>query len=190
MLILTVDNELELAFPTEDSIEDGYSVIMANYDHLRPWSHWLKDDFSLERAREFYKRNVQKFESGEQIHLRMIFKGKNVGGIDLFHIDSHHHSAEIGYWLAKDQTGQGIVTRSVIRLLEHAYDELKLNRVVIKCVPDNLKSRAIPEKLGFVQEGVERQGGWLQTRFVDHVVYSLLADEWRQALKNKGPASK
>jgi ribosomal-protein-serine acetyltransferase len=182
MLRLTVDDELELAFPTEDSLEEGYSVIMANYDHIRPWSQWLDENFSLDKAREFYQRNVQKFESGDQIHLRIVFKSEIVGGIDLFEINSLHRSAEIGYWLSKDQTGQGLVTRSVTRLLEHAFDELKLNRVVIKCVPENLKSRAIPEKLGFVLEGTERQSGWLHTRFVDHVVYSLLADEW-QAMK-------
>lgn len=189
MLSLTVDDELELTFPTEDSVEDGYSVIMANYDHLRPWTHWLDESFTLDTADKFYRRNVQKFESGEEIHMRLVFSGKIVGGIDLFEINLRHRSAEIGYWLAKDKTGRGLVTRSVKRLLEHAFDELKLNRVVIKCVPENLKSRAIPEKLGFVREGVERQGGWLHTRFVDHVVYSLLADEWRRALKNTGAAS-
>jgi ribosomal-protein-serine acetyltransferase len=184
MLSLTVDDELELVFPTEDSLEEGYSVIMANYDHIRPWSHWLDENFSLDKAHEFYRRNIQKFESGDQIHLRIVFNSKIVGGIDLFEIDSRYHrSAEIGYWLSKDHTGRGLVTRSVTRLLEHAFDEMKLNRVVIKCVPENLKSRAIPEKLGFVREGIERQGGWLHTRFVDHVVYSLLADEWRQTLK-------
>jgi len=183
MLSLTVDDELELVFPTEDSLEEGYSVIMANYDHIQPWSQWLNEDFSVDKAREFYQRNVQKFESGEQIHLRIVFNGKIAGGIDLFEINSHHRSAEIGYWLSKDHTGRGLVTRSVSRLMEHAFDELKLNRVVIKCVPENLKSRAIPEKLGFVYEGIERQSGWLHTRFVDHVVYSLLADEWRQTAK-------
>jgi ribosomal-protein-serine acetyltransferase len=190
MFSLTVDDELELVFPTEDSLEDGYLAIMANYDHIWPWSQWLNEDFSLDKVREFYRRNVQKFESGEQIHLRIMFKGEIVGGIDLFEINSHHRSAEIGYWLAKDHTGRGHAIRSVTRLLEHAFDELKLNRIVIKCIPENLKSRAIPEKLGFAREGIERQGGWMHTRFVDHVVYSLLADEWRQALKNKGPASK
>lgn len=183
MFSLTVDDELELVFPSEDSLEEGYSVIMANYDHLRPSTHWLDESFTLDTARKFYQRNVQKFESGEEIHLRLVFNGKIVGGIDLFEINSRHRSAEIGYWLSKDQTGRGLVTRSVTRLLEHAFDELKLNRVAIKCVPENLKSRAIPEKLGFVQEGIERQSGWLHTRFVDHVVYSLVADEWRQTLK-------
>ena len=88
MLSLTVDDELELVFPTEDGLEESYSLIMANYDHLRPWTHWLNEDFSLDKVREFYQRNVQKFESGDQIHLRIIFKGEIVGGIDLFEISS------------------------------------------------------------------------------------------------------
>jgi ribosomal-protein-serine acetyltransferase len=92
-------------------------------------------------------------------------------------------SAEIGYWLAKGATGKGIITKSVEKLLEYAFDERNLNRVVIKCVPENTKSRAIPERLNFTIEGVEREAGWLHTRFVDHVVYSLLAREWRA--KNK-----
>jgi ribosomal-protein-serine acetyltransferase len=183
MFSLRVDDELVLTLPDEDGVAEVYSLIMANYGHIQPWSHWLKEDFSLDTAYNFCRKNIQKFESGEEIHLRIFFKGKIAGAIDLFEINSHHHSAEIGYWLSKDHTGRGIVTRSVIRLLEHAFDELQINRVVIKCVPENLKSRAIPEKLGFVREGVERQGGWLNTRFVDHVVYSLLADEWRQTLK-------
>jgi ribosomal-protein-serine acetyltransferase len=179
MFSLRVDDELVLAFPTEDSLEEGYALTMANYDHLRPWSQWLNEDFSLDKAREFYRRNVQKFESGDQIHLRILFKGEIVGGIDLFEINSHRRSAEIGYWVSKDHNGRGLATRSVKRLLEHAFDELKLNRIVIKCIPENMKSRAIPEKLGFTTEGIEREGGWMHTKFVDHVVYSLLADEWR-----------
>lgn len=187
MFSLIVDDELVLAFPAEESVEEGYSMIMANYEHLRPWTHWLDESFTLDTAHKFYRRNVQKFESGEEIHLRIVFKGEITGAIDLFQIDARHRSAEIGYWLSKDHTGRGLMIRSVKRLLEHAYDELKLNRIVIKCVPENLKSRAIPEKLGFVREGIERQGGWLHTRFVDHVVYSLLADEWPETVKNKQP---
>jgi ribosomal-protein-serine acetyltransferase len=41
-----------------------------------------------------------------------------------------------------------------------------------------MKSRAIPEKLGFVQEGITRQEEWLYDHYVDHVIYGLLAKDW------------
>jgi ribosomal-protein-serine acetyltransferase len=42
---------------------------------------------------------------------------------------------------------------------------------------ENVKSRAIPERLGFRAEGTVRQAEWLYDRFVDHVVYGLLAGD-------------
>jgi len=180
MFSLRVDDELELTLQYENRVEEAFAVIMGNYEHIHEWSSWLTKDFALEKAREFCKLHVKNFENGEgDIGLRIIYQGKIAGATGFHEINRKDKSAEIGYWLAKEYTGKGLVTKSVARLLEYGFEELKLNRIVIKCVPENLKSRRIPEKLGFVQEGIEREGGWLHTRFVDHIVYSMLIKEWR-----------
>jgi len=180
MFSLRVDNELELTLQYENRVEEAFAVIMGNYDHIHEWSSWLIEDFALEKAREFCKQHVKNFENGEgDIGLRIIYQDKIAGETGFHAINRKDKSAEIGYWLAKEYTGKGLVTKSVTRLLEYGFEELKLNRIVIKCVPENVKSRRIPEKLGFVQEGIEREGGWLHTRFVDHIVYSMLVKEWR-----------
>lgn len=181
MFSLRVDDEIELSLQYENRAEEAFAVIMANYEYIREWSHWLDEDFTLEKAREFCRRHEQVLTNEtDEIGLRIIYKGKIVGETGLHEINRRDKSAEIGYWLAKENTGKGLVTKSLVKLLEYAFDELKLNRIVIKCVPENVKSRAIPEKLGFVQEGIEREGGWLHTRFVDHVVYSMLAEDWEK----------
>lgn len=181
MFSLKVEDELELALPSETNIEKAFAVVMANYDHLYEWSPWVNESLSLEGIKEFYKRTLLKFANSEdEIGLNIVFKGEIVGGTGFHEINRRDKSAEIGYWLAKDATGKGLMTKSVIRLLDYAFDEMKLNRIAIKCVPENIKSRAIPERLGFTNEGIERQAGWLHTRFVDHVVYSMLAREWRE----------
>jgi ribosomal-protein-serine acetyltransferase len=132
-------------------------------------------------VRDYHRTSLQKFAAdGDEIGLNIVFKSEIVGGIGFHRINRNDKSAEIGYWLAKSATGKGLVIRSVTRLIDYGFDEMKLNRIVIKCVPENEKSRAIPEKLGFTLEGVEREGGWLHTRYVDHIVYSMLAKGWRK----------
>jgi ribosomal-protein-serine acetyltransferase len=84
----------------------------------------------------------------------------------------------IGYWLAAPWQGKGIMTTACAALIDHAFKELKLHRVEIRCATGNARSRAIPERLGFVKEGVIRQGEWVNDRFLDLAVYGMLATDW------------
>jgi ribosomal-protein-serine acetyltransferase len=56
---------------------------------------------------------------------------------------------------------------------------LNLNRLVITCATQNQKSRAIPERLGFVHEGIARDAEWLYDHFVDHDIYAKLHCDWK-----------
>ena len=64
--------------------------------------------------------------------------------------------------------------------IAYGFNELDLNRIEIRVAEENKKSRAIPEKLGFQEEGKIRQAEWLYDHYVDHVIYGLLAEEWKQ----------
>lgn len=184
MFSLKVNDELELALPTDLNVEKAFAVVMANYDHLHEWMPWVNESFTLESVRGFYRRTLLKFAGNEdEIGLNIVYRGEIVGGTGFHEINWTDKSAEIGYWLAKHATGKGLMTKSVAKLLDYAFEERNLNRIVIKCVPENEKSRAIPERLGFTIEGTEREAGWLHTRFVNHVVYSMLAGEWRKKSK-------
>jgi ribosomal-protein-serine acetyltransferase len=71
-----------------------------------------------------------------------------------------------------------MLTKACKKLVTYAFIEYRLNRVEIHCAIGNTHSRAIPERLGFTQEGVLREAAWLYDHFVDHVVYGMLAREW------------
>ena len=65
-------------------------------------------------------------------------------------------------------------------LIDYAFDELELNRIAIKCAVGNQPSKNIPMRLGFVFEGIERDGELFPDgHFVDLEVYSLLKKEWK-----------
>ena len=57
---------------------------------------------------------------------------------------------------------------------------MKLNKIEIRVATENVKSRALPERFGFKEEGVIRDAEWLYDRYVDHVVYGLLRYDFLQ----------
>lgn len=72
------------------------------------------------------------------------------------------------------------MTRACQAMITYAFHTMKLNKVEIRCATENVRSRAIPERLGFKEEGLIRQAEWLYDHYVDLVVYGLLASEWPQ----------
>ena len=65
--------------------------------------------------------------------------------------------------------------------MEHAFGPWDLQRISIEAAPENTRSRAVAERLGFREEGLLREAERVGSRMLDHVVYGLLAEEWRAA---------
>jgi ribosomal-protein-serine acetyltransferase len=103
------------------------------------------------------------------------------GVLGLEPLDWIHRSAGIGYWLGERYQGRGLMTRAVGVLIEHAVSVWDLNRIEIRAAVGNARSRAIPQRLGFREEGTLRQAERVGDVYLDIVVYSLLASEWRAA---------
>ena len=61
---------------------------------------------------------------------------------------------EIGYWIDTRFAGRGYITESTQALTKFAFTELNAKRVEIRCDSLNLKSRSIPERLGYTLEGI------------------------------------
>lgn len=74
---------------------------------------------------------------------------------------------------------EGVITKSVNKLCEFAFRELEINRIQIKCAVGNIPSKNIPKRLGFVFEGIEREGELLSGGiYTDIEVYSKLKSEF------------
>ena len=89
-------------------------------------------------------------------------------------------TAEISLYVREEYQGKGLITKVAKALTDYAFNHLKLNKVEIRAAVENKKSRNIPERLGFVNEGSIRQAEWLYDHFVDHIVYGLLEEEWNE----------
>ncbi|WP_412734057.1 GNAT family N-acetyltransferase [Halalkalibacterium halodurans] len=105
-------------------------------------------------------------------------QGNIAGSIGYLFMDWNARKTEIGYWLGDDYVGEGLATLACKQLIDHAFNDLGLRKVEINVATKNSKSKAIPEKLGFKQEGILRNYEYLNGEYHDRVIYGLLKEEW------------
>ena len=179
MFSYRIDDETELRLPTELDAMEIFQVVRENLKYLQRWMPWATDDYSLDSARSYIKRNLQSLAESHEFNASVVVKNKIVGQIGFHNLDWTNKSVNMGYWLAQSAQGNGLMTRASVVFINYAFDGMRLNRVQINCAEENVKSRAIPERLGFKTEGVFRKFAWLHDHFEDLVVYSMLAEDWK-----------
>jgi ribosomal-protein-serine acetyltransferase len=178
MFILKVDNEIELQLFQLHHALMLYQLVENNREHFSEWMPWVDSMNSPYHFESIIPVWLTQFAENSGLNVGILYNGELVGSIGLQQIDWHNSMTSIGYFLSKNAEGHGVMTRSVQALLNYVFFQLKLNRVEIRCGVKNKKSRAIPERLGFVKEGKLRDGEQLNGHFHDLIVYSMLARDW------------
>jgi ribosomal-protein-serine acetyltransferase len=163
---------------SESDLPELHALVDRNREYLAPWMGWAAEQTSQDTL-EFIRSTQRQLDRNDGFQTAVIDPDEAIVGVIGFHAVSwRDRSAEIGYWLSADAQGRGIMTRATARLVDHAILEWKLNRIEIRAAPDNARSRAVPERLGFVLEGTLREAERVGDRYVDSVVYSMLARDW------------
>lgn len=189
MHTLNLDERTQLRLPEESDADELYAVVSDNRAYLSEWMPWAPGQ-TLDGTLEFIRASRKQVADNQGFQTFIIQDGSIVGVLGFHSIDWQNRSTTVGYWIAERAQGSGTVTRAVAALTEHAFTVWKLNRVEIRAGVGNARSRAIPRRLGFVEEGVTRQAERLGDRYVDHAVYSMLAQDWSGAPSiPSGPAS-
>ena len=162
------------------SVEDAeavFALVDANRTYLRQWLPWLDWTRSVDDERAFLATTVARGAAGLGTVFVIECDGAVCGLAGFNWIEPTNRVCEIGYWLAADRQGRGVVTACVSRLMRHAFDDLGLNRVTIPAAVGNARSRAVCERLGLRVEGTLREAEWLYDHFVDHVLYARVRSE-------------
>jgi ribosomal-protein-serine acetyltransferase len=175
---LQVDHEITLGLLSGEHADRLFHLIDQDRERLREWLPWVDYERAPADSLTYIRRAQQQFAENESLQLGIFYQDQLAGTIGCHTIDWPDRSVEIGYWLSSSCEGRGVMTRACRRLVSYVFASLTLNRVEIQCATANRKSRAIPERLGFVQEGIRREGEWLNDHFVDLVLYGMLAREW------------
>lgn len=181
MFVFEIDNEIALKLLERYDATRLIALIDRQRAYLREFLPWV-DEMQFEQDYiPLIEQWIDQFRANAGFQSGILYRGEIVGMIGFHPYDWHNRKASIGYWLSEDCQGRGIVTRSCRAMIEYAFETVGLNRIEIRMASENKKSRAIPERLGFVYEGRERDAEWLYDHFVDHDIYGLLKADWREA---------
>ncbi len=104
--------------------------------------------------------------------------GRAAGSIALCRgSDVYQKTAELGYWLAEDYWGRGIMTQAVRQLCREGFSRWDIQRIHAEPFAHNAGSRRVLEKAGFSLEGVMRRGVFKRGQVCDFCMYALLRGE-------------
>lgn len=134
--------------------------------------------YTLANAEGFIESCIASDEK-KQMFRAIEVDGRAVGSIALcLGGDVYALTAELGYWLAEDYWGQGIMTRAIRQICEEGFTQWgDLVRIYAVAYAHNAPSRRALEKAGFTLEGVLRQSVFKRNEICDSCMYALLRDE-------------
>jgi ribosomal-protein-serine acetyltransferase len=162
----------------ESDAAELFALIEANREYLIPWLPWAADR-RLESTSEFLRATRAQLADSSGLQAAIIDdEGRIIGSVGLVEIHWRDRRASIGYWLAHDRTGRGTMTEAVRAMLDHAFGTLGLNRVELHAQPENEASRYVAQRVGFREEGVQRQAQRFEDGYRDLVVHAVLAEDW------------
>jgi ribosomal-protein-serine acetyltransferase len=183
---LKVDDAISLRLHEPRFAEEVYRVAIANRDHINRWMPFLCDSYDLEASFEHARGCLKGFAERKQITLTVLEHGRVVwstGWTDWnqqsrFDGRLEFATADIGYWLAEDACGRGIMTRAVRAMTKLAFESYGLKRLTIRAEPENEQSWRVAERAGYSFEGTLCGVATFDGRSMNHKLYSMLAEEW------------
>lgn len=104
---------------------------------------------SIESCEKFIKDSFNKTDRTYAIDVN----GEYAGSISLKHIDMNDKNAEFAISIRKKYRGKGLGKQAIKDILEIAFYELKLNKVYLNVLSDNVNAIKAYEKSGFIFEG-------------------------------------
>jgi ribosomal-protein-serine acetyltransferase len=168
---------VELRLWNEGDAAELTAMIAANREFLAEWLPWA-ESHGFEDSVEYLGRRELQMAMNDGFEMAIVLDGRIVGGTGFHRLDWVNRATSIGYWLAPEAQGRGLMTTAVGALLDHAFGPMELHRVIIEVVVGNERSAAIPERLGFRREALLREAKLIRGAHCDTVLYAMLAPAW------------
>jgi ribosomal-protein-serine acetyltransferase len=169
---------LELRLLEERHAAALFAAVDHDREYLREWLPWVDATTTPDDSLAFIKASLEQFAANNGFAAGIWNENQFCGVLGTHKINWLNRKVELGYWLGRNFQGKGIVTDACRAAITHMFRELDLNRVEIHCATGNVKSCAIPRRLGFTLDGTLREGQLVGGRYSDLHVFGMLKRDW------------
>lgn len=144
--------------------------------------HWLAEPFRYlneETESEWFDHYQQNRHRQVRLAICLTKTHQHIGNIYLLNIHPVHRTAEISLFIGElAGHNQGHGTQAMHLCLQHAFEELNLNRLYLTVWTQNKPAIKLYEKLGFVKEGVAREAIYKAGKYENLYMYALVKSQW------------
>ncbi|MER8185380.1 GNAT family protein [Kitasatospora sp. NPDC094015] len=145
-----------------------------------PWIPWAARSTDLDSARATLQGYADRQASDTGRIFGIWLDGTLVGGVMFVHFDATAGTCEVGVWSEPAGQGRGLISAAVRQLIDYALVERGLHRVEWWNTANNVRSRAVAQRMGMHRDGVLREYSSYNGVRHDMEIWSVLAHEWRR----------
>lgn len=158
-----------------------WRLVEGSRDYLSAWLPWVPFNNSPAASQRYAQACANDWDAGRALRFGIrSYPGEELLGIvSLDNCVHAHQHCDLGYWLCREASGQGLMTEAARTCIDFGFRSMGLHRVRCAAATDNHRSLRVIARLGFRFEGIARQAEFVDSRWVDHAVFSLLATDSR-----------
>ena len=176
-----IDAEITLRAFRESDAAPMFEIIERDREYLAEFLPWVDDVATVEDEAEFVKNTMSQPTTGTEARASFIieYRSEIAGTIGVRLTDSPSRIGEIGYLLAEPMQHKGVMTRACEAVTRHGFAEMDLRRIEIYADPENPRSRAIPLRLGYSDDGISPYAMRATGKTRQMAAYSMTIEDWR-----------
>ena len=130
--------------------------------------------YTIENAQEFITQTLNA-PKDSQYSWAILVDNKVIGSVGVFRKDNiHYQTAEIGYYIAEEYWGNGIMTKVITEVCNYIFNETDIIRIFAEPFAYNIPSCKVLEKAGFELEGILRNNAIKNNKILDMKMYSII----------------
>ncbi|MBN2778223.1 MAG: GNAT family N-acetyltransferase [Bacteroidales bacterium] len=170
---------LKLRLLTKEDAKSIFEAVSTQRNYLGQWFAHYKEPITLAKTQELVKQYTETQENPSDIIYLIFHSDEFVGFIGLKNIDWNNNKAELDCWIQEKHQHLGIMLESGSKFLEYVFRKLNFNRLEVKTSQNNTKLIDFTRRLGFSQEGIEKQGLRIdEKKYINLTIHSMVQNEY------------